>query len=183
MVDITLVPNEQLGIAIDANDSPLSFDALLENNCRLSFPKLPLVQFWMQDIKLPQIVINQVKQYTRYVDTNEIGEKIIYEPFTITFVVDKTLANYSSVFNWMKSITVQGSATGNSIAKGTVDTPVLIVNNLPVLQFVDAWPSALGGLIFTNESSEYVKCDLTINFDYMNLMQNTTSDSSYTKST
>jgi hypothetical protein len=184
MTDITLTPNANKGTA-SYNSNPLSIDALLANNCRLSFPHLPEVQFWLQDIKLPQISINKVQQLTRYVDTGEIGEKMNYDPFTVSFVVDKNLTNWSAIFNWMKSITVQGSATGNNISsttnKNTADTPVLIINNLPFLAFVDSWPTALGGLDFSNASSEYVTCSLTINYDYINLLTNTTSDSSYNK--
>ena len=155
--------------------SQLSLDALLSNNCKLVFPKLPHVEFWLQTVSLPRIVVNEVKQPTRFIDPNEIGEKLNFSPFNVTFIVDKQMKNWSSIFNWMKEMTVSGSNVGY------VDNPVLVIDNKEMINFVGAWPTILGGIDFaaTVQEATYVISTLSINYDYINLLQNQTVDSVY----
>jgi hypothetical protein len=182
MTDVIYTPPVNIGNAFSPDGASLNLDALLANNCRLSFPKLPNVQFWLQDVKLPEIEVPEVGQSTRYVDVKQIGEKVIYRPFSCSFVVDKFLVNYISIFAWMKAITSQGSLVGNATGN-SVDTPVLIVGTTPIFEFVDAWPTLVGGLVFSNASSQFVKCDLTINYDYLNIVGSSNPDLNYSKST
>jgi hypothetical protein len=175
MQEITLVPNKNIGSATLPDGSPVVLDSLLTSNCRLSFPKLQGVQFWLQNVNLPQINVTEVKQPTRFVDPNQIGEKLKFTPFSVIFTVDKYMSNWSSIFNWMKAMTVDGSSVD------LTDDVVLIINNTEILRFVGAWPTILGGLEFSATAPEatYVKSSLTINYDYIDLLQNTTVDSSY----
>jgi hypothetical protein len=174
---ITLNPNVNIGNALMGDGTPTILDALLVQDCRMYFPRLPNTQFALQTITLPNITVNQVKQFTRYVDPNEIGEKVNYEPFTVSFIVDKYMKNWSEIFNWMKTMTANGTSVG------TTDNPVLIIGNSPTLRFNGAWPTELGGLEFasTMPQAEYVKCNLTLNYDYVDYVgQYSTVDSSYT---
>lgn len=180
MAEITLQPNTNVGSASSHDGSAVVLDALLASNCRLSFPKLPDVQFWLLGVELPTITVNEVKQVTRYVDPNQIGEKLNFIPFTVTFTVDKYMKNWSSIFNWMKAMTVQGSAVDHA------DNPVLIVNNSEVIKFVGSWPTALGGIHYTVTDPEamYVTATLTLNYDYIDYIgQFANSDSTYHKPT
>lgn len=172
----TICTNDNIGNITMQDGTPVILDSLLVQDCKIFFPKLPYVQFSLQSIAPPEIRVNEVKQLTRYVDPNEIGEKVIYEPFTVTFLVDKLLRNYSEIFNWMKRMTANGSIVGE------VDEPILFIDNKPSLQFVGAWPTRLGGIQFnaTVPQAEYVTCSLTLNYDYMNLVNSySTIDSVY----
>ena len=176
MTKIYLQPNQNNGTAISpADESALSLDALLTTNCRLSFPKLPHVQFWLQSVSLPAIRVNEVKQYTRYVDPNQIGEKLNFDSYRVTFTVDKYMKNWSSIFNWMKQMTAGGSSVD------ITDNPVLIINGIEMLRFVGAWPMILGGLDFVATASDAMNMisSLEINYDYIDLLQNKTIDSIY----
>ena len=175
--NITLNPNTNIGTSEMKDGSPIVIlDALLVQDCKIVFPKLPTVAFALQTIALPTIGINEVKQPTRYVDANEVGEKVKFEPFTLSFIVDKYMKNWSEIFNWMKRITANGSNVGE------VDEPTLIVGNKPSLKFIGAWPTSLSGMSFdtTNPQAEYVICQLSLNYDYVDFVGTfTTSDSSY----
>lgn len=162
MTDITLVENPTVGAASMRDGSPVIMDALTTNNCRLSFPSLPGVVFMLQTVSLPDVYVNEVKQNTRYVDPNEVGEKLNFSPFAVTFIVDKYMKNWSAIYNWMKRMTVAGSNVDEQ------DNPVLIINNTEVLRFIGAWPTRLGGLDFdaTADGVEYMKATLNVNYDY-----------------
>lgn len=177
--NISLIPNPTLGSAAMKDGSVLVLDGLLVQDCRLFFPKLPTVNFFLQKVVLPDIRVNEVKQRTRFVDPNEIGEKVNYEPFTVNFMVDKYMKNWNEIFDWMKKMTVQGSNVG------MVDDAILIVGGKHTVKFVGSWPMALTRIEYdaTLPQAEYVYCGLTINYDYIDYVgQFATVDSSYTSS-
>ena len=163
MEEISLVVEKNIGATSMDNGSTLILDALPVQACSLYFPKLPDVMFFLQNVSLPEIRVNEVKQPTRYVDPNEIGEKVVFNPFSIMFLVDKSFRNWASIYNWMKRMTVSGSSVGE------VDDPILIINGKPTIRFIGSWPMALGGIDFSSTVAEveYVKTSLTINYDYI----------------
>ncbi len=175
MDQITIVPQPNLGSAFNVDGSAVSFDALLIQNAKMYFPTIPGVIFMLQDIDVSTITVNQVKQYTPYVDPNQVGEKLKFNPFTISFIVDKQFKNWSSIFNWMKAMTVDGSAVDKS------DDPILILNNQFALRFTNSWPTSLGNITFstTDTGMTYLKCNASFNYDYIDLLTNQTVDSEY----
>lgn len=178
MDTISLIPNANIGNASMVDGSPVILDGLLAQDCRLYFPLLPDVTFFLQSIQLPNISVKNVVQATRYVDANQIGEKLNFESFSISFMVDKKFKNWSSIFNWMKKMTVNGSSID------LVDNPILIINGQHTLKFVDAWPMSLSGIQMdaTLPQAEYVKASLTLNYDYVDYVGSyATVDSTYNK--
>jgi hypothetical protein len=169
--------NSLNGTASMQNGDFLTFDMLVKNKFALIIPKLPNVQFFLQTISLPSVNIHQVTLQTRIVDYNEIGEKMDFEPFNVTFLVDKYSRNWASVYNWMKQITVGGSSIGKS------DDVVLMIDNKEFIRFYGAWPTSLSGydLDTTIDGLQYVKATLTLNYDYFDLISagNQTVDSQY----
>ena len=176
MDQITVRPTTVIGGSSSIDKSELILDVLQVQECQLFFPKLTDVTFFLQGVTLPTVNVNQISFKTRYVDPNEIGEKVKFEPFRITFLVDKKFRNWASIYNWMKAMTVDGSTVGQT------DEPVLIVGGQKVIQFIGAWPTQLGDIEFdsTVEESKYVRATLTINYDYLNYIGHySTSDSVY----
>lgn len=158
------------------NGDFLTFDGLPNNRFSLVIPSLPNVQFFLQKFSMPDIRLNQVNVPTRFVDYNEIGEKLDYSPFEVTFLVDKYSRNWSSVFNWMKEITAGGSNVGR-----TTDV-VLMIDNKEFIRFYGAWPTSLSSydLDSTVETLTYVKSRLILNYDYLDYIGDfRTIDSSY----
>lgn len=175
--NISIVQNANQGNASMPDGTPVALDGLLIQDCRLFFPKMPTVNFFLQGIQLPDVSVNEVKQYTRYVDPNQIGEKVNFEPFSVRFMVDKQFKNWNEIFDWMKRMTVKGTSIGET------DDAIIIIGGKNVLRFVDAWPTRLGGVEFdaTVPEAQYVKCQLEINYDYIDYIgQYATVNSSYT---
>lgn len=155
-------PNK-IGDIVMSDGSSVIYDGLQKNNFKLYFPRLPKVIFAMQSFELPSMSINNVNQPTRFVDANEIGEKVNFEPYRISFVVDKYLRNYIEAFHWMKRMTVAGTNVGE------VDDAVLFINDQATFKFVGSWITELGGIDFDTTESEglLVTSSLTINYDYL----------------
>lgn len=146
-----------------AGESPPNYDGLPNTNFRLSFKKAAIAVFFLQEFNLPPITVNEVKRPTPFVDTNEIGEKIIYTPFVITFLVDSKLKNFRQLYDWMKRMTVAGTAIDDN------DTVTLMIDTAQTVRFVGCWPTSLSSLQFyTNPTGvQYMTATATINYDYL----------------
>ena len=157
----TSIPCEgKIGEIAMPDGSAVSYDGLPETNYKLIFPKLPMMVMFMQGVDLPGISVNQATRTTPYVDTNEIGEKINYTPFTVEALVDSKMKNYREVYDWMKRMTVKGSIVGET------DNPILVIGGVNMIRFVDAWPMAISGVSFTSTNTDVVYARTTVTFNY-----------------
>ena len=176
MVTVNTSDISTIGSATMQNGDFLTFDALPNNRFSLIFPKLPNVQFFLQSFEMPAVSVNNVEVATRFVDYNQVGEKLIYQPFTLSFLVDKYSRNWASVFNWMKAMSVGGSSIGFQ------DDVLLMIDGKESLRFYGAWPTSLSGYNFdsTVDKVVYVKASVTLNYDYFSYLgQFATVDSDY----
>lgn len=176
MTQVNILDVKDVGSATMQNGDFLTFDGLANNKFSLSIPNLPNVQFFVQTFELPDVSIREVGLRTPIVDYNEIGEKLNFNPFILTFMVDKYLRNWVSVFNWMKAITSRGSNVG-----GTTDI-VLFIDGKEAIRFYGAWPTSLSGLSLDSTVGElqYVKAKLALNYDYFEYIgEFKTEDSGY----
>jgi|SRR3972149_5005819 len=165
-----------LGEATMKNGDFLTFDPLPSNKYSLFIPSLPNVQFFLQSFTLPSVSVKEVSVPTPLLDYRQIGEKMNFEPFSITFLVDKYTRNYTEVYHWMKGMTVNGTTVGKT------EDIVLLVDGKEFIRFVNAWPSVLSGFELDSTLSDlvYVKSSISFVYDYFNIgNQFQTEDSSY----
>lgn len=83
---------------------PTNTNLLWANKFVLSFARLPNMQFFCQTVNLPGINLGFVPRSTPFVDYPVPGEKITYDPLTITFLVDEDLAAWREIHDWMRGI-------------------------------------------------------------------------------
>ena len=141
----------------------LYYDGLPTTNFSVNFQKLPFTVMFLQDFQTPSIDVGVVQRATPYVDVQEIGEKIIFGDFTMTFLVDKYLKNYREIYTWMRRMTVNGTVVGDT------DNPVISINNKQMIRLVEAWPKSLSTLNFKSNESDviYITATATFNMDYL----------------
>ena len=157
-----LTPQINVGTIAAPNDTiPLSFDGLATTDFKLIFPKLPMVNMFLQTL---DIRVTQVERHTRFVDINEIGEKIDYQPFNVSFLVDKNLYTYKEIYDWMKRMTVAGTKIDD------VDNPYVLVGPLRIV-FIGAWPTSLDRLSFkaNEDDTVYIQASASFNYDYIEI--------------
>lgn len=145
---------------------PVTYDGLPNTNFRVLFPKANNMIFFLQEFDLPSIGVKEVVRPTRFVDINEVGEKLIYQPFTCKFLVDKELYNFKEIYNWMKRMTVSGSNVGET------DNAVLVINGKHQIRFNDCWPTSISGLQFITNATDvqYITATATWNYDYLEML-------------
>lgn len=131
--------------------SPLGFKLIVE--------RLPNVSFFVQNIPIPGISMSTVRQTTPFTDVNRPGDKVIFEPLNVTFLVDETLYDLIEIFNWITSAARSenfqqfkqlSQVTGNELPKGSSlvsDGSIAIMTNNfnpnVELKFKDMFPTQL----------------------------------------
>lgn len=63
--------------------------------------KLPDIGFKTQRCNIPGISMGNPMLETPFVGVPEPGDKIDFEPFMIDFMIDESMANYLSVWEWL----------------------------------------------------------------------------------
>lgn len=141
---------------------PLNLDPLLSNAYKLVFAKVPNAALFTQDFNLPGLSIAPVVQANRFPDIKQIGEKITYSPFTMNFLVNAGLENYTEIVKWMKRI------TNNGTQKDETDTATLVINENLTVVFHNVWPSSIGDLQFVSNPSDapHMNCSAVFEYDY-----------------
>ena len=165
---------------------PDNLNPLSPNGFQLIIDRLPGVSFFTQDAPIPSIVLPESIQNTQFSDISVPGDKLNFEPLSITFLVDEKMENWKSIFNWMSGLGfpesneqysdyINSVKTGYSELQKFYSEARLIVygNNLTPIQtlnFEDIYPTSLGQLSFTNVSNDvqYLTASATFNYTTYN---------------
>ncbi len=143
-------------------------------NYRLNIHVLPETQFWLTTCNLPtlsstEVMIPDPVYGNRYVPANT--QQVA--PMMVTFLVDEDYSNY------MEIIALMHKATGPDLSKrfkpgeatGSDGSLHILSNNKNVSEVVftfhNLFPTILGELQMSNESTEPLLTDLTLQYDYM----------------
>lgn len=76
---------------------------------KFSIVKLPKVEYFCTQVNLPGVSISDnYSQPTPFRDIPLPGEKLKYEPLSVTFLVDENLENYQEIHGWLRGIGFPG---------------------------------------------------------------------------
>ena len=68
---------------------------------KLKINKCPKADFFATGANLPGLTLGTAIQSSYLKDLDVPGDKLVYDDFRITFVVDENLENYSQIYKWM----------------------------------------------------------------------------------
>jgi hypothetical protein len=125
----------------------------------LSFPRLTSTQFFCQSVNIPGLSTQNTLQNTPFSDLSIPGDKLVYEPFNIEFLVDEEIQSWMAVHDWMRGITFPTEFSEytnlNHASKYSENVPypqyadaeltILAANNTPKMKvhFIDMFPISL----------------------------------------
>jgi hypothetical protein len=76
---------------------------------KFSIIKLPKVEYFCTQVNLPGVSISDnYSQPTPFRDIPLPGEKLRYEPLSVTFLVDENLENYQEIHGWLRGLGFPG---------------------------------------------------------------------------
>ena len=137
----------------------------------LSFDRLPNLTFFCTKVNLPGVTLGEAVQNNPLVDVPVAGDKIVYDSFDVTFLIDEELLAWTTVLDWIKGLgfpettdQYKNLPLQQKLQLGTnrpqySDAIVTIYTNKnnPVLQmkFVDLFPTNVSGLQFDVSQSSH----------------------------
>ena len=83
---------------------PDVFDYSQSNQFKVYLPIFPTTEWFVVRANIPGVTLGQTSQFTPFVDVAVVGDKLQYDNFNMTFMVDESLQNYMEMYNWVKNI-------------------------------------------------------------------------------
>lgn len=160
--------------------NPSELDYLKPNGFKFQVHNLPNVSFFCQSANIPDITLGEATVATPLVDYFVPGEKVTFGTLNIRFLIQEGMQNYKELYNWLvglgnpestqqftdfvsnQSYRFPGTKSSKLVDKALFSDASLFAldsNNNPNIEikFIDAYPTALGGLDFdiSSGSTEY----------------------------
>jgi hypothetical protein len=172
------------------NSQPENTNNIQTTRHKMTFLRLPHMVYFCQSVYLPSISLGDIIVENPFLPTHHAGEKLIFEPLTLTFIIDEDLRAWEEIYNWMKGLGFpnkfdqykqlkeRGIGPLGTVfpAKGSenlyTDCTLHLYTNSHVknfdIVFHDAYPSLLGPINFTatDESVVTLTTDVTIQYDW-----------------
>ena len=173
------------------------FDKQIENRNFLSplgfkftLNRAPKVAFFGNSANIPSMTLGVAVQTNYLKDIDTPGDKIIFEDFSLRFLVDENLENYMEIYNWIRGLGYPESLeeifdfqTSNPVfqqpdksqmnlySDGTLQVLTSKENPNFKVNFKDMWPYSLSTLQFdaTSEDIQYFTADVTFKYTIYNI--------------
>ena len=168
--------------------SPNNIDLLQTTKFRVTFDRLPGAIYYCQLANIPGVSLTEIPRVTPFIDLYVPGEKMVYDMFNITFLVDEDMRSWTEIHDWIRGMTFPTDfkeyVNLHRQAKASIvrmteklfpqySSAILTIHtnkNNPNfrVKFVDLFPTSVGTLLFnTQDSAEnIVTADATFRFSY-----------------
>jgi hypothetical protein len=164
--------------------NPTDQNLLQASKFAMSFVRLPYVQFFVQAVNIPGISTTPAVQQTPFIDAPVPGEKMRYDSFRMTFLVDEPMWSWTSVNDWLKGVTFpdnfqqyknlsmqQRLQVANKKPQYSDGILTILTNkNNPILtiNFVDMFPTSLSSIEMSTKDDASIIITATAEFAFTN---------------
>ena len=153
------------------------YDFLGNTGYRLFIQRLPKTSFSVQTVTIPGLTLPAIAETNPFVNIPKAGDHIMYNEFSVNFLVDGHLRNYMEIYNWIKDLgkpssfwqyTKIVSEPGTGVASD-INLMVLDAKKNPKLKvtFKSAIPISLSDLVFDATTSDLIYLGVTAKFAYV----------------
>lgn len=135
--------------------------------------KIPNVGFYAQRCNLPGISLPEGTQATPFSDAPVPGDKLVWESFSIDFMVDENMDNYMELWKWLVALGFPnnyeefiGGPALNHVSDGVLQ--ILSSNNkvTKTIYFQDMFPTSLNTVTFSSTETDVNYIQATADFRY-----------------
>lgn len=162
---------------------PSNINPLSPNGFMFTISRIPEVSFFCQEVQLPSVSLSNIEMPTPFVHYPLAGDTMDFGDLSIQFLVDSEMANYKSIFNWLRGLgfpennlqyTDQVSSENgvSEVQASSSDATLSILNgnNQPIqtVRFIDVLPLSLESLTFlsTSQDVQYLIGNATFKYAY-----------------
>ena len=140
-------------------------------------PNLPFAKYFCQTVNFPGVTTSEALVSTPFSDTYRHGDKLTFDPLTITFLIDEDLRVWEETYIWLCTLTNprQFKEFAPKFREKYYDGILTINNNanLPNLRikFRNCHPTSLGAIQFSTMDTADITpvCDLTFRYDIFDI--------------
>lgn len=151
---------------------PANINPLQSNGFLFGIQKLPEISFFCQEINIPDLMLPLAEAATSLVNSRLPGDKPMFGDLTINFLVDESMTNFVSIYNWLVGLgfpeaqqqyadlmAERTDDLNTNFYAASVSDAVLQVlgsSNNPVrtIRFIDLFPTSLSSLTLSSTTSE-----------------------------
>ena len=161
-------------------DTPINKNFLSPLNFKFTIKKAPHVNFFIQKVGVPEMVLPAPVATNPMVNIPYPGDHIKYGDLSFTFKVDEDLQNYLEIHNWLRAlgkptdyeehkvISEKALVTGDGIFS---DISLMVLSSTKMANyevvFVDAHPISLSGLTFNTTDTDVNYIEASASFKYV----------------
>jgi hypothetical protein len=139
------------------NKNPLA----ISDGFRMVFNRAPNTSYFCQNFIMPSVTGTEAIVARPKLDVYVPGDKVVFDPLSITMLVAENMENYVEIFDWMMSseeftddITVYILSSKNNVNR--------------TVTFKNAFPTNIGSISFNVQDADitYAQVDVTFRYDY-----------------
>lgn len=137
--------------------------------------RLPHIEFFTQRTQIPTISASPVEKPTPFNMMYETPDKLRYDNFNFSFIIDEKMNNYIEVYNWIKGITFpqnygQFKEINESKEGRFSDISVLILNSSKNpsinITYKNCFPISLSEINLDTTQTDVIYPEATVTFQY-----------------
>lgn len=141
----------------------------------VSVKRLPHIEFFTQRTQIPGVSATPVAKPTPFNTMYETPDKLTYNNFDFSFIIDEKMNNYIEVYNWIKGITFpqnygQFKEINESKEGRFSDITVLVLNSSKNpsinITYKNCFPIGLSEVTLDTTSSDLIYPEATVTFQY-----------------
>lgn len=146
---------------------------LARNRAVATIPNMKDTSFTLVNFQLPGMSLPAARQPTPFTDKPQPGEKIMFDPITLEFIVTENLENWLEVQQWFYSLGAPISKQQFKDRPFTfqdISVTIFSSHNNPILRikFIGCVPTSLEGVQLTTTETEpgTIVSSFTVEYDY-----------------
>lgn len=152
----------------------------LENkSIQLIIERSPHLDYFCTSVSIPGISTTAARQYSPFTDIKVTGDKPLFQPLIVNFIVDEGMNNWWEIYTWIRAYShpesfdeyKDNNVTQNNLYSSKKSSATLLVpnnkyNNSHEFQFIDLFPIDMTDVVFDNQISDTQSQIATITFEY-----------------
>ena len=170
---------DSFGTALD--ETPENINFLSPLIFKFQVKKTPTLNFYVQNVNLPGMHLQQSEFPNPLVATATPGDHILYDDLMINFKVNEDFTNWLEIHNWIighgfpKNFGQHAALTNPAVPLGEglkSDVSLIVMNSSRIpkynVVFHEAFPISISSLIFdtTRSRDDYIDAAATFRYDY-----------------
>lgn len=156
-----------------------NYNQLELKSIKLILDRIPNVEFFCTSANVPGLSSTAARQYSPFADVKVTGDKLVFQPLIVNFVVNEDMSNWKEIFDWMveyghptkfqeyanPNIT-QKQLYGSKKSSATVLIPNNKYNVTHEFQYIDVFPVDLSDIVVDTQIEDVPNTIATITFEY-----------------